>query len=115
MSIAPIHAVSGASAPAGASKKTDGKSFDEVMQEALNGGKVSKKSAADELEAYVKMTPEQRLHADMLNRLGLTEEQVAKMSPEDQQAVAAKIADMIKQQQELQQSAAKPARINISG
>ncbi|CDG85940.1 hypothetical protein [Janthinobacterium agaricidamnosum] len=116
MSIAPINPVSGAAAPAGAGKKTDGKSFDAVLQEAVNGPKVPKKSAADELEAYVKMTPAQRMRADILNRLGLTEEQVAQMSPQDQEALEGKIAELTKQQIELQQqqSAARPARINIS-
>ena len=56
-----------------------------------------KKTAAQELDEYVKMTPEQRMRADLLKKLGLTEEELAAMSPEERQAAESKIAEMTKE------------------
>ena len=56
------------------------------------------KTAAQQFQEYASMTPAQRLHAEMLAKLGLTEDQFKAMSPADQQKVEAKIADMIKKQ-----------------
>jgi len=47
---------------------------------------------------YAKMTPAERLHAQMLAELGLTEDQFKAMSPADQQKIEDKIRDMIKKQ-----------------
>jgi hypothetical protein len=47
---------------------------------------------------YAKMTPAERMHAQMLAELGLTEDQFKAMSPADQQKVEDKIRDMIKKQ-----------------
>jgi len=47
---------------------------------------------------YAKMTPAERLHAQMLAELGLTEDQFKAMSPADQQKVEDKIRDLIKKQ-----------------
>lgn len=44
------------------------------------------------------MTPAQRMFAQMLNKLGITEDQYKAMSPADQQKVEDKIQQMIKQQ-----------------
>ena len=46
---------------------------------------------------YAKMTPAERMHAQMLAQLGLTEDQFKAMSPADQQKIEDKIRDMIKQ------------------
>jgi hypothetical protein len=56
------------------------------------------KTAAQQFQEYASMTPAQRLHAEMLAKLGLTEDQFKAMSSADQQKVEAKIADMIKKQ-----------------
>jgi hypothetical protein len=56
------------------------------------------KTAAQQFLAYANMTPAQRLHAQMLAKLGLTEDQFKAMSPADQQKVEDKIRDMIKKQ-----------------
>ena len=56
------------------------------------------KTAAQQFQQYANMTPAQRLHAQMLAKLGLTEDQFKAMSPADQQKVEDKIRDMIKQQ-----------------
>ena len=59
--------------------------------------------AAAELDAYMKMmkmmkmTPAQRLRAAILNSLGVTEEQVAAISPEKRQALEANIDAPMKQ------------------
>lgn len=55
------------------------------------------KTAAQELDEYVKMTPEQRMRADLLKKLGMTEEELAAMPPEERQAAEAKIAEMTKE------------------
>jgi hypothetical protein len=60
------------------------------------------KTAAQQFLEYANMTPAERLHAQMLAKLGLTEDQFNAMSPADQQKVEDKIREMIKQQ--LQQS-----------
>jgi ABC-type transporter MlaC component len=63
---------------------------------ALSAG--AAKTAAQQFQEYASMTPAQRLHAQMLAKLGLTEDQFKAMSPADQQKVEDKIRDMIKQQ-----------------
>jgi hypothetical protein len=47
---------------------------------------------------YANMTPAQRLHAEMLAKLGLTEDQFKALPPAQQQKVQDKITDMIKKQ-----------------
>jgi hypothetical protein len=44
------------------------------------------------------MTPAQRLHAEMLAKLGLTEDQFKALSPAQQQKINGQIAQMIKKQ-----------------
>jgi TPP-dependent pyruvate/acetoin dehydrogenase alpha subunit len=44
------------------------------------------------------MTPAERMHAQMLAQLGLTEDQFKAMDPAAQQKIEDKIRDMIKQQ-----------------
>jgi hypothetical protein len=59
-------------------------------------------SAEEKFLAYAKMTPGEKLRAALLSQLGLTEEQVKAMSPEEQQKVEEKIRDLIKQAAEKQ-------------
>ena len=63
-------------------------------------------STAQKFLEYAKMTPAERLHAQMLAELGLTEDQFKAMSPADQQKIEDKIRDMIKKQ--LDSSSNKP-------
>ena len=44
------------------------------------------------------MTPAQRLQAEMLAQLGITEDQFKAMTPAEQQKVMDKVRDMIKKQ-----------------
>jgi len=55
-------------------------------------------SAVQKFLEYAKMTPAERLHAEMLSQLGLTEDQFKALSPADQQKVEDKIREMIKKQ-----------------
>jgi hypothetical protein len=55
-------------------------------------------TAAQKFLEYANMTPAQRLQAEMLNQLGITEDQFKAMSPADQQKVMDKIRELIKQQ-----------------
>ena len=58
----------------------------------------SANSAVQQFEQYAKMTPAQRLHAEMLAQLGLTEDQFKAMTPAQQQKINDQIAQMIKKQ-----------------
>ena len=49
---------------------------------------------------YAKMTPAERMHAQMLSQLGITEDQFKAMDPAAQQKIEEKIRDMIKKQAE---------------
>ena len=55
-------------------------------------------SAVQQFLEFANMTPAQRLHAEMLSELGLTEDQYKAMSPADQQKVDEKIRDLVKKQ-----------------
>jgi hypothetical protein len=68
-------------------------------------------NAADELEAYVKMTPAQRMRYELLKKLGITEDDLGKMTPDQRKGVETKLADLVKQEmakaQKAQQTAPK--------
>ena len=57
-------------------------------------------TAADDIAAYVKMTPAQRMRADILKKMGLTEDDVNAMPADKRQALEDKIASMMKVQME---------------
>jgi hypothetical protein len=59
---------------------------------------VGETSAKDEFLKFQAMTPAQKMRAMMLAKLGVTEEQLKAMSPEDRKKVEDKMKDMIKQQ-----------------
>ena len=65
-----------------------------------NLGSSSAQSVTQQFLAYANMTPTQRMQADMLSQLGLTEAQYKAMSPAAQQKVDEKIQQMIKRQAE---------------
>ena len=65
-----------------------------------------------QLEDYVKLTPAQRIRVDLLEKLGLTEEDLAAMTPEQRKAVEEKLRDLIQQQmQEAQAKTAAPDKV----
>lgn len=55
-------------------------------------------SARGEFDKFQSMSPAQKMRAIMLAKLGLTEEQVKAMTPEERKKVEDKIKDMVKQQ-----------------
>jgi hypothetical protein len=57
-------------------------------------------SVVQQFLEYANMTPAERMQADMLSQLGLTEDQFKAMTPAEQQKVEDKIRQMIKQQAE---------------
>jgi hypothetical protein len=54
-------------------------------------------SAADQFLAYMKKSPEERLRDKILKALGVTEEDIANMSPEERLAIEKKVQDIIKE------------------
>jgi hypothetical protein len=60
-------------------------------------GKPDGISATDEFMAYMEKTPEERLRDDILKSLGLTEEDLENLPPEQRQAIEDKIKEMIKE------------------
>jgi hypothetical protein len=55
-------------------------------------------SIVQQFMQFAKMTPAQRLFAQMLNKLGISQDDFNAMSPAEQQKVEQKIQQMIKQQ-----------------
>lgn len=54
-------------------------------------------SAEDKFLAYAKMSPAEKMRASLLAGMGLTEDQLKNMSPDQQKAIEQKIEDQIKQ------------------
>jgi hypothetical protein len=59
---------------------------------------IGEMSAKDEFLKFQAMTPAQKMRAMMLAKLGVTEEQLKAMSPEERKKIEDKLKDMIKQQ-----------------
>ncbi len=55
-------------------------------------------SARAEFDKFSQMTPAQKMRAMMLAKLGVTEEQLKAMSPDERAKVEQKLKDMVKQQ-----------------
>ena len=77
-------------------KNGDGGDFGALLKHA----ETTQSETARELEKFLKMTPAQRMAAAIMKQLGITQEEFDAMSPEQQAAVTAKIADIMKQQME---------------
>jgi hypothetical protein len=61
-------------------------------------GQPDQGSAVQQFLQYAKMTPAQRMFAQMLNKLGITEDQFKAMPPAEKQKVEQQVQQMIKQQ-----------------
>jgi hypothetical protein len=55
----------------------------------------SSQSEVDQFQAYAKMTPAERMRASILSSMGLTEDDLKAMTPDQRQAVEQKIEKMI--------------------
>jgi len=66
----------------------------------LTAKSVETKSAEQKFLEWAKMTPAERMHAQMLSQLGISEDQFKAMDPAAQQKIEEKIRDMIKKQAE---------------
>lgn len=73
-------------------------SFDPPKSSALAAAPAATKSAEQKFLEWARMTPAERMHAQMLGQLGLTEEQFKAMDPAAQQKIEEKIREMIKRQ-----------------
>ncbi len=104
MAIDPIGTLRNASATGGAARSGgSGGGFAAVLEQA-SAGKPVTRTAYQELQDYVDMTPAQRMRADLLKKLGLTEDDLAAMPADERQGVEAKLRELVQQQiQEAQQ------------
>ena len=66
--------------------------------------KVGSGSATDEFKDYMSKTPEQRLRDSILKEMGLTEDQVNAMPPEQQLAIGKEIAERMQDKVKLAQT-----------
>ncbi|MCG2586846.1 hypothetical protein [Massilia sp. TS11] len=92
MQVQRISGVEDGLAAASHKKTSSGEGFAAAMQESA-----AKIDAASELEAYVKMTPAQRLRWQILQKLGITEEELAAMPPEKRKVYEEKIRELMEQ------------------
>ena len=72
------------------------KATDAASGDGLTSG--PEKSAKDEFMDYAKLTPAQKMRAAMLAKMGVTEEQLKAMSPEERQKIEDQIKKQIKEQ-----------------
>jgi hypothetical protein len=80
---------------------------------ATNGLDTSGDNVVQQFMDYAKMSPMERMRANILKSMGLTEDDLKKMSPEQQKAVEQKIEQIIKQ--ELQKNAGQTGQlVNVS-
>ena len=77
----------------GSAKAGSGDKFAAALNDAA-----SNSGPEGQLEDYMKMTPAQRIRMDLLKKLGLTEEKINAMSPEQRTSVEAKMADLVKEE-----------------
>ena len=88
----------GASNATGSTAATTGSS--PTATPVTNGLDTSGDSVAQQFMDYAKMSPIERMRAQILKSMGLTENDLKKMSPEQQKAVEQKIEQIIKQKLE---------------
>ncbi|MYN07156.1 hypothetical protein [Pseudoduganella aquatica] len=93
-------------------KKMAGGDFQAALDGAM-GGAAAKTNPVAELEAYMKMTPAERMRDALLKKLGISEEDLAAMPPEQRKSFEEKIGQLV--QEEMQKADHKKgARIDTS-
>lgn len=101
----------GASNATGSTAATTGSS--PTATSVTNGLDTGGDDVAKQFMDYAKMSPMERMRAQILKSMGLTEDDLKKMSPEQQKAVEQKIEQIIKQ--ELQKNAGTTGQlVNLS-
>jgi hypothetical protein len=80
------------------SVKANGHSGGSDFGSMLKHAEVKQSEAASELEKYMKMTPAQRMAAAILKSMGISQAEFDAMPPEQQAAITAQIAAIMKQQ-----------------
>ena len=70
-------------------------------------GAQSFQSLLGQLNSYVDGTPSQQMEAEILGQLGLTQDEVNKMTPQDRAKVEEKIKELMKTETQAQQQAAQ--------
>jgi hypothetical protein len=88
----------GASNAASSANATTGSS--PTATSVTNGLDSKSDSVVQQFLDYAKMSPMERMRAEILKSMGLTEDDLKKMSPEQQKAVEQKIEQIIKQKLE---------------
>jgi len=69
---------------------------------------ITDSSPEAQLERYVKQTPAQRMREDLLKKLGVTEEELNQMKPEERKGIEEKLAQLVKEEMEKAQTPQKP-------
>lgn len=82
---------------------------EDKVETSVSSGRLEKPSGDEEgnaaleaFKAYMAMTPAEKIRHGILNEMGLTEEDIEAMSPEQQQAVEEEIAQRMKERAEMQ-------------
>ncbi len=75
-------------------------------QKASGAAASGSKGVAAELDEYLKMSPAQRFREALLKKLGISEDDLAKMSPEQRKKVDERMSELAKQ--EMQKISDKP-------
>jgi hypothetical protein len=93
-------------------KKMSGGDFQAALDGAM-GGAAAKTNPVAELEAYMKQTPAERMREALLKKLGVSEEELAAMPPEQRKGFEEKLGQLV--QEEMQKAEqTKGARIDTS-
>lgn len=66
-----------------------------AISEAPKTGKTTGSSTTEEFRKYMQMTPAEKIRHGVLSEMGITEEQLAALPPEQREAMDKKIAEMI--------------------
>ena len=72
------------------------------------------KTAKDEFLDYAKLTPAQKMRAAMLAKLGVTEEQLKAMSPDERQKIEDQLKQQIKEQVQNDPNMKKGSLLDVS-
>jgi len=78
-------------------KKMSGGDFQAALDGAM-GGAAAKTNPVAELDAYMKQTPAERMREALLKKLGVSEEELAAMPPQQRKAFEDKLGALVKEE-----------------